>query len=123
MNRFQSIRPWLAAILVGVLGACGGGSRDPILGFDGTAPPITPPAATAPPTVTAVAPAVNATGVAVNNTVITAAFSEAVKPLTGTASFVETCAAPCVSPTGTVSLDSTNRIATFALSAGSTLST
>ncbi len=126
MNKLQSIRPWLAAILVGALVACGGGGggRDPILGFDGT--PVTPvipvvPGVSAPPTVTAVAPAVNATGVAINNTVITAAFSEPVKPLTGTASFTVTCAAPCVSPAGTVSLDGTSRIATFALPAGGTL--
>src|SRR4051812_19508368 len=108
MNRFKSIRPWLAALLVGALAACGGGSggRDPVLGFD--APP-------APPTVTAVAPVANATGVAVNNPVITAAFSEPMAAISGGASFTVTCAAPCVSPTGTVTLDSTARIATFAL--------
>jgi hypothetical protein len=113
MNRLQSIRPWLAALLVGALAACGGGGggRDPILGFD--APP-------APPTVTAVAPVPNATGVAVNNTVITAGFSEPMAPITGT-NFTVTCAAPCVSPAGTVTLDSTGRVATFALPAGSAL--
>ncbi len=115
MNRLQSIRPWLAALLVGVLAACGGGGRDPILGFDGT--PL------APPTVTAVAPVNNATGVAVNNTIITAAFSEPMAAIAGGASFTVTCAAPCASPAGTVALDSTNRIATFSLPAGSTLAT
>jgi hypothetical protein len=114
MNRFKSIRPWLAALLVGALAACGGGGggRDPVLGFD------VPPA---PPTVTAVAPVANATGVAVNNTVITAAFSEPMAAISGGASFTVTCAAPCVSPTGTVTLDSTGRIATFALPAGAAL--
>jgi hypothetical protein len=113
MNRLQSIRPWLAAVLVGAVAACGGGGRDPILGFDG--------APLAPPTVTAVAPVNNATGVAVNSTVITAAFSEPMSPLTGTASFVVTCSAPCASPAGTVALDSTNRIATFTLPGATTL--
>ncbi len=117
MNRLQSIRPWLAAILVGALAACGGGGsggRDPILGFDGT------PVGSAPPTVTAVAPANNTTGVATNNTAITASFSEPINPL-GAGGFTLLCAAPCVGPAGTVSLDGTSRIATFALAAGSSL--
>lgn len=118
MNRLQSIRPWLAAILVGALCACGGGGgRDPILGFVGTPAPT-------PPTVTAVAPPNGTTGVAINNTVITAAFSEAMSPIAGAASFTLTCAAPCASPAGTtVSLDSTGHIATLALAAGATLAT
>lgn len=99
------LRPWLAALLVAALAACGGG-RDPVLGFDS-------PGAAEPPTVTAVAPIDQATGVAINSTVITAAFSEPVAPITGGASFTVTCSAPCVSPTGTVALDSTHRIATF----------
>jgi hypothetical protein len=121
MNRFQSIRPWLAALLLGALAACGGGGgRDEVLGFDGR--PVPPPiVVAAPPTVTAVAPVNNATGVAVNNTIITAAFSEPMAPLTGTATFTVTCAAPCASPTGTVALDSTNKIATFRLPTGGTL--
>ena len=119
MNRLQSIRPWLAAILVGVLAACGGGSggRDPVLGFDGT------PAAPAAPTVTAVAPVNNATGVAINNTLVTANFSEPMAAFGGASTFTVTCAAPCVNPAGTVSLDTTGRIATFALPTGSTLAT
>lgn len=114
MNRLQSIRPWLAAILVGALAACGGGGgRDPILGFSGTA---------AAPTVTAVAPANNATGVAIN-TAVAAAFSEPMAAITGAASFTVTCAAPCANPAGSVALDSTNGVATFSLPAGSTLAT
>lgn len=114
MNKFlSSIRPWLAVFLAGTLVACGGGAgTDEILGFD---TPISPP------TVTAVAPANNATGVAINNTLITAAFSEPMAPITGTASFVLTCAAPCTSPTGTVALDSTNRVATLTLTPGTSL--
>jgi hypothetical protein len=114
MNRYKSIRPWLAALLVGALVACGGGSggRDAILGFD--APP-------APPTVTGVAPADNAIGVAVKNTVITATFSEPMAAITGAASFTVTCAAPCTGPVGNVTLDSTNRVASFTPAVGTTL--
>ncbi len=116
MNRLQSsMRPWLAALLVGALAACGGGGgKDPILGFD--------PAPPAPPTVTAVAPAPGTSGVATNNAVITADFSEPMAPITGDASFVVSCAAPCVSPTGSVALDSSNRIATYTLAGGTQLS-
>jgi hypothetical protein len=111
MNTLHRIRPWLAALLVGALAACGGGGRDEILGFDGKAPP----------TVTAVTPVNNATAVAVANPVITATFSEPMAAITGGASFTVTCAAPCVSPVGTVALDSTNRVATFSLPATTTL--
>jgi hypothetical protein len=116
MNKFlSSIRPWLAVFLAGTLVACGGGGgKDEILGFDSTI---------SPPTVTAVAPANNAAGVPINNTLITAAFSEPMAPITGTATFVLTCAAPCANPTGTVALDSTKRIATLNLAAGTTLAT
>jgi hypothetical protein len=106
-------RSLAALLLAASLASCGGGGgRDPILGFDG------PPA---PPTVTAVAPLNGATGVAINNTLISADFSERMSPFGGTATFVVTCAAPCVSPTGTASLDSTSRVATYALAPGSLL--
>jgi hypothetical protein len=110
MNTLHRIRPWLAAVLVGALAACGGGGRDEVLGFNGVPPP----------TVTAVTPANNATAVAVNAP-ITATFSEPMAALTNGASFTVTCAAPCVGPGGTVALDSTQRIATFSLASGSTL--
>jgi hypothetical protein len=110
MNTLHRIRPWLAALLVGALAACGGGGRDEVLGFNGVPPP----------TVTAVTPANNATAVAVNAP-ITATFSEPMAALTNGASFTVTCAAPCVGPGGTVALDSTQRIATFSLASGSTL--
>lgn len=120
MNTFERYSRYLTWFLVLTLGAllaaCGGGGgsqgRAPILGAGNVA---------APPTVTAVAPINNATGVTINNTIITAAFSEPVAPITGTASFTVTCAGPCANPTGTVSLDATNSIATFALAAGETL--
>jgi len=38
MNRFPTtLRPLFAALMVGMLAACGGGGQDPILGFDSTA--------------------------------------------------------------------------------------
>jgi hypothetical protein len=102
----------LSALLVStLLVACGGG-QDPILGGD---------IARIAPTVTAVAPVNKAIGVAININVVTAEFSEPVGPLTGTASFDLTCSAPCVNPNGTVTLDSTHRIATFTLPAATNL--
>jgi hypothetical protein len=113
MNLLSNLRPWLTALLVGALVACGGGGgQDPILGFGGTA---------VPPTVTAVVPLDNATGVPTNSTVINASFSENMAPLTGTATFVLTCAAPCANPTGTVALDATTRVATYTLAPGASL--
>jgi hypothetical protein len=114
MKQLPNIRPWLAAFIVTGLTACGGGgaARDPVLGF---------PAVASPPTVTAVAPQDGATGVATNNATITAAFSEAMAPISGTATFTVTCASPCANPAGTVSLDSTNRIATYKLPLGASL--
>ena len=70
----------------------------------------------APPTVTAIVPSNNASGVPINNTIITAAFSEAMAPMGSGSSFTLQCAAPCINPTGTVALDAGNRIATFTLS-------
>jgi hypothetical protein len=118
MNKFEShsrLLTWFMALLLSALaaGCGGGGGRDPILGIGGIA--------VLAPTVTAVAPVNNATGVPINNTIITAAFSEPMAPITGGATFTVTCAAPCVNPTGTVALDATNRIATFTLTPASTL--
>ncbi|TAL96620.1 MAG: hypothetical protein EPN71_09265, partial [Rhodanobacter sp.] len=122
MNNFRKYARYLTWSLVLTLGTllagCGGGGggsqgRSPILGAGSVA---------LAPTVTAVAPVNDATGVTINNTVINAAFSEPMAPITGAASFTVTCAAPCTNPTGSVSLDSTNRIATFRLAAGETLS-
>ncbi|MBI3525760.1 MAG: DUF3494 domain-containing protein [Betaproteobacteria bacterium] len=120
MNRLNVTKPllWFAALLLTAAAAgCGGGDggRDPILGAGGIA------AAPLPPTVTAVAPVNNAAGVPINNTIITAAFSEPMAPLTGAASFTVTCTAPCVNPTGTVALDATSKIATFTLTPATAL--
>lgn len=124
----SQIKRWLPALMmIAAIGGCGGG-KGPILGSGAVvaavAPgaPVTPitPAST-PPTVTATAPANNATSVATDNTVINAAFSEAVAPLTGSASFTVTCAAPCTSPSGTTALDASGKIATYSLPLGTTL--
>lgn len=102
----------LTAVLVSsLLVACGAG-EGPILGGD---------VAAIGPTVTAVAPVNNATGVAINLNIVTAQFSVPVAPLTGAASFTLSCASPCVNPNGTVSLDATSRIATFTLPTATTL--
>ncbi len=101
----------MALLLSALAAGCGGGGggRDPILGVGNIV--------ALPPTVTAVAPVNNAAGVPINNTIITAAFSEPMSPLTGSATFTITCAAPCANATGTVALDATNRIATFTTAA------
>jgi hypothetical protein len=116
MNRSfnaRGLRPWLAALLLGAFVAgCGGGGRDAILGFDWAA---------IPPSVSAVAPINGTTGVALNNAVISADFSETMSPIAGSASFVVSCSAPCISPAGTVSLDPTRRIATYTLNPGTAL--
>jgi len=93
----------LASLAVAFLAGCGG--QDPILGTGG--------GAGVPPTVTSVAPVNNSVGVPINSTIITAAFSEPVAAISGGASFVVTCASPGINPVGVVSLDVTNRIATF----------
>lgn len=104
MNRVESrhYRTCCIVLLSVLAAACG---RDPILGIgDVTA---------LPPTVTAVSPADNATGVATNGTVVTATFSQAMAPISGGASFTVTCSAPCTNPQGSVSLDTTHTVATF----------
>jgi len=101
-------------LLIALAVGCRGG--DPILG--GGSLVANPSAA---PTVTAVAPANNALAVAVNTTVITATFSEAMAPFTGSATFTVVAASPAASPTGTVALDSTHRIATFTFAPATTL--
>lgn len=73
-------------------------------------------------TVTAVAPAANATGVSINNTQISADFSEQIAPLASiasanAASFTLACALPCTNPSGTVTRDPSNKIAIYTLTA------
>ena len=119
MNRLQASSrrfAWaIATLATAIIAGCGGGGegRDPILGTGGIA--------VLAPTVTAVSPVNNATGVGTNNTIINATFSEPMSPITGSASFVLTCAAPCVNPTGTVTLDAAGRVATYSLAPGTSL--
>lgn len=118
MNRLKNAtRPLMWSIALASIALAIGceGSRAPILGGGGLA------ASQAGPTVTAVAPVNNATAVPINNTVITANFSEPMAPITGTATFTVAAAAPAASPTGTVTLDATHRIATFTLTTGTSL--
>jgi hypothetical protein len=124
MIRFQTCSryfTWCATLLLTALAAgCGDAGRDPILGIGSNV-------ATA-PTVTAVSPADTSTGVPINITRISVTFSEAMASISAGngASFVVTCSAPCVNPTGTVTQDATNSIATFTPAtslAGSTLYT
>jgi len=121
MNKFvgcSRFLPWLTALLFSALAAgCGGGSdsgQSPILGSGGV---TSAPA----PTVSSVTPLNLATGVVSANAAISATFSIPMMPITGSSSFVLSCSAPCVNPTGTVALDSTSQIATFTLSPATTL--
>lgn len=112
------LMPHILAILLALfIAGCGGSGQSPILGSGGG---VVTPVAVA-PTVTAVAPVNNATGVAINNTIITAAFSGPMNPITGAAGFTVTCSAPCVSPSGSVALNAGGTIATFTLASGTTL--
>ena len=113
-QRHPRCRAWSIAITLGVLAVgCGRDGKDSIFATNGIAGMA--------PTVTAVTPVNLATGVVVASPVITATFSEAMAPISGAASFTVTCASPCTSPTGTVTLDASGAMATFALSAGTTL--
>ncbi|MBW8310613.1 MAG: ice-binding family protein [Rhizobium sp.] len=111
-------KPWLTlAVLATLLAGCGSGDsggRDPILGGPGGDARLAP-------TVIAVTPLNGATGVPINNPMVTATFSEPVRPISGSSSFTLTCAAPCVSPAGTITLDAAGRVATFNLAAGAGL--
>jgi hypothetical protein len=110
-------RTWLMlATLAALAAGCGGDGKHPILGMNGT----TAPAPTA-PAVIAVVPANDATGVQINNPLISVSFSEAVEPITGAASLTVTCLAPCTNPTGAVTLNAAGTVATFALTPGTSL--
>ena len=117
----SSHRPWLTALLLSALAAgCGGGDggRDPILGLGGSV--VTPLTAAVAPVVTAVVPVNDSTGVALNQSFITAAFSEPVS-LPGAGAFALSCAAPCVAPAGSVTFDARQQLATFELAPAATL--
>ena len=117
MTLSQSIRPWLAALLAAALCACGGGGRDPVLGFEGT-PTVAPPIAdTTRPRVVLTVPATTTPGPtagAPTNAAVTAVFTEDMAPATIVgSSFTVTCALPCSNPTGSVSYSVASRTAVF----------
>jgi hypothetical protein len=122
MKKFESYSRFLtwpmALLLVALAAGCGGGGGggDPILGGSGTI------AGTA-PTVTAVVPLANATGVAINVKKITAAFSKAMDPATlTTASFTLACPAGTpVTGGGAVTYVAAGNIATLPLPAATNL--
>src|SRR6187399_1851000 len=68
------------------------------------------------PIVTIVTPVDESTNVPINISVVSAAFSEPMAPISDSAAFTLTCAAPCTNPTGTASLDVSGSIARFTLS-------
>ena len=108
MNKFESYSrslSWFTVLLVSALlaGCSGGGGRDPILGVGGIA--------VLTPTVTAVSPANNATGVPIN-TIIVATFSTDMTPATiSTSTFTVACSGTAI--TGTVTYVAASRAATF----------
>jgi hypothetical protein len=113
MNDFNTFRrrlSWCATALLATLAA--GCTGDSILGAGDRV-------ATAPtaPAVTAVSPLNNAIGVPVSSTVAIT-FDKAMS--TGT-TFVVTCAAPCVNPTGTVALSAGGTVATYTLTPSTSL--
>jgi len=115
ISRLNNHQPRLIALLLSALVAgCGDGGRDPILGSGATLP------VTVAPAVTGVFPVNDSTSVALNTALISAAFSEPVF-LSGTGSFTLSCAAPCISPTGTATLEASQQTATFALAPNATL--
>jgi hypothetical protein len=115
MNRFDGItKPlmWFMALLLAALaaGCGGGGGGDPILGggIAGIAP-----------TVTAVTPLANATGVPINLKKVTAAFSKAMDAATlTTGSFTLACPAGTPVTGGSVAYLTAGSVATFTLPAG-----
>ena len=118
MNKFEghsAFVPWLMALLLSALaaGCGGGGGGGAILGGGDTGGLA--------PQVTVVAPLPNATGVATNAKVITAAFTKAMDSTTLTsASFTLAC--PAGTPvTGTVTYLATSNVATLTLPGATTL--
>jgi hypothetical protein len=115
-QKHSRCRAWSIAITLGVLAVgCGRDGKDSIFATNGIAGMA--------PTVTAAVPVNGSINVTTNNPLITATFSEAMEPITGTASMTVTCAAPCTNATGTVTLDPTNTIATFTVTPGTALAT
>ncbi len=106
-NRYLTGLALAGTVLLAACGGSGDGGRDPILGGGGTAVLI--------PQVAAVTPLVNATGVPVNTSTITAAFNKAMDPATiGATTFTLACPA-ATAITGTVNYTATGNLATLTL--------
>ena len=117
ISRFDSYRKvltWFAALTLSALaaGCGGGGGGDPILGTGGGAV-ITGTA----PTVTLVTPLPNATAVAINTKIITAAFTKAMDPATLTAATFTLACPAGTAQTGTVAYLANGSVATLTLAA------
>jgi len=114
----SGLRTWLMVGLISALVAsCGGDgeNRDTILGDQGNVVPVLDDVeAGLPPTVTAVSPANNATGVALNIAAITAQFSMPVNAITAS-DFTLGCETPCTNATGDVSMSADGTLATYTL--------
>ncbi len=93
------------ALLLGA--SMGGCARDPLLGSDVVS--------AIPPSVTAVTPVDNSTGISTNTAEVVATFSEPMSPVADRTNFTLTCLAPCASPVGTVSIGATFATATLSL--------
>ncbi|MGM0431003.1 MAG: Ig-like domain-containing protein [Pseudomonadota bacterium] len=105
LSTFISLNKWLMLVFASAfLAACGDGGRDPILGNPGDVALA--------PTVTAVTPENNAEDVVIAEVQITAEFSQSVAPLTEN-DFTLDCADPCISPTGTITMNNEGTVATF----------
>ena len=105
-QRFSGIALWLASlVLVALTAGCGGSSRDPILGIDGSPD-------TTRPTVTLTQPANGASGVA-RNAAVSATFSEDMDAASVNASSFTLTAPGGAAIAGTVSYASGSRTASF----------
>lgn len=112
-SNLYSAKKWLLFAFVGTfLVACGDNGRDSILGTEGNT--------ALSPQVIEVSPTHESINVSVSDPVITAEFNETITPLTAT-DFTLSCADPCTSPTGTISMNEASTVATFTLTPPETL--
>ena len=126
MNIFRNqYRLWFIPVLLSLfIAACGGNDRDPLLsGEDSGLVPVQGEDGPAPvsPTVTAVFPGRDATAVALNTSVLTAAFTTDMDPLTLTGSSFTLNCPTGTAFTGTVSYINEGRVASLSLSGGGSL--
>jgi hypothetical protein len=119
MKKFKSMSKGLSWLTAGamsaLIAACGGGGQSPILGTVSVSPVV-------PPTVTLVTPLPNASGVALNTSTITAAFSKPMDAGTlSAASFSLACPAATVLGAASITYAAASKIATLTLPVGTLL--